>query len=1163
MPFALSSQSVLSEDYFEVTNHKIDVDNGDKVVAYTRVNGDTEAVVLQDGVVKLVYRDPSQAGGWAVFALPDAIGVADMVAAVGQSGLGSISSAAYLQICYLTKDKPDTLVVASQLAGPIGAEGPTFTTTTVAWNAKAGPLAITMGSRGVLHGLEPLVSAMVQDSAEGVRDAKLCWHFGENSSGILTGFSFNPWDGDRSWSLSFLGSKYTDLTAGGFVLDIAKADGSLELWSLTGLAGGAMAKLDVPSPRPPEDSSGLRTVVSDVVALFALKYSSPAALPAALVWTQHEVPVEGGLIGAPQLWMVTFNGDTGAPDWTWTSLAVAAGEDAQFDIPVTTALTPRTAPGAGYLVDVFVTWDGTLRVVRQIEQDVRTDEHAPLFTPLIPLQPEVRAMSSQAAPSAGNQLIVVGDDGTLQTLVKDPVSGAWTDSVMHLPASELQELSSYRVTLTLADAAWNAPVGSHDVTITASTPAVAVIEGPSPRTVLLGALPVTATTDGNGEIQLALLAEGLAAPTLTIVASGLPTPAKVYPSEPINTYMQGNGTLNFLPVMSGATLTGAKTPDGRTVAPGAADASTAGEAATAMKQAADLASQGALLGATASTISRVDGASRMGAEALRSSIDHWAQDVFHAIKKGAAAVQHVTVDIEKKIVTIAIDVADWVDNAVQIVVNTIEDAAHVLHAVFNQLKADIVAAVKWLRALVKSLLQDSARVAEEFMVLIKQATDFLGDRSDSVKAAVDSWFVGKEKEIQASFDRLRKGYPSKATFGTISDFNPATSALAAHAQPEADDEDAPQPHGAWFLNKVKHAIYGELDTPQFTGISYDKLQLDVIEACASEVGALESAAQEFWLFVKTAVTHPSDLAAVVVPAFLEAVSKLIQAALRLLNAVLDALFSMIAALSKAIPDMLGTKIGKAGIVGKLLSLAGLGDFEIGTIAAMVFAFPATLAYKIVNGPDTRPFSYVANEAKLGADPGVDRSLQLTASAVMGTWAELDVINFLLTIDSKDGTGGVPMLTPAVDLVGPILVGALAPPFIKDGLPDWRLIDPNSDMELAAFTSWLLDIMPAFCSAQTIYAKKSKVAEVKETENAAIWLQTAFGVASLAAGVRAAEDDPEANGVDFAIPILNNIPNIMACLNSTLIKEATEQTSVAVGAIASLFGGGGGAVLYGA
>jgi hypothetical protein len=63
------------QDYFEVVNHSIDTSQGDKVFAYTRADGQVEAMVLQDGVVKQIFRDVTQPGGWNVYALPGAEGV--------------------------------------------------------------------------------------------------------------------------------------------------------------------------------------------------------------------------------------------------------------------------------------------------------------------------------------------------------------------------------------------------------------------------------------------------------------------------------------------------------------------------------------------------------------------------------------------------------------------------------------------------------------------------------------------------------------------------------------------------------------------------------------------------------------------------------------------------------------------------------------------------------------------------------------------------------------------------------------------------------------------------------------------------------------------------------------------------------------------------------
>lgn len=92
-----------------------------------------EAIVLQDGIVKQLYRDPTQPGGWGVYALPDAEGVTDMVAGATTPTL----TKPYLMVCYVKASHPDQLVVATQPITAAGAKGPTFTMKTVPWHAQA------------------------------------------------------------------------------------------------------------------------------------------------------------------------------------------------------------------------------------------------------------------------------------------------------------------------------------------------------------------------------------------------------------------------------------------------------------------------------------------------------------------------------------------------------------------------------------------------------------------------------------------------------------------------------------------------------------------------------------------------------------------------------------------------------------------------------------------------------------------------------------------------------------------------------------------------------------------------------------------------------------------------------------------------------------------
>ena len=407
----------------------------------------------------------------------------------------------------------------------------------------------------------------------------------------------------------------------------------------------------------------------------------------------------------------------------------------------------------------------------------------------------------------------------------------------------------------------------------------------------------------------------------------------------------------------------------------------------------------------------------------------------------------------------------------------------------------------------------------------------------------------------------------------MGDFTPVSLGGSLRMKPTrrlgtGDDDLTPQPHGDWFLNKVKHAIAGSLNVPDLSGRSYSDIALDLRNGSADKFGEFNKRCEQFVTdFLIKHILHPGDGDGLSVHNLLVEVGKLIDSAFDFLQSVLDHLFEMVAALSEAIETILATPIGKAGIVGKLLSLAGLGKFEIGTIAAMILAFPTTLTYKLVNGASSHPFDYLTDglHTKLGASPEADRALRTTAASVMGVWALLDVTGSVLEANGL----GIPMLTPAVDTVAPIVLAAIAPPFVTDGLPDWRAMGENQDAP--ALMSWMFALFPAYIDGMGVYAEHAKVAgkptddathHAEENEAFNLWAKTACGVVSLVTGIAAANADRDADGRDFALPVLNNLPNITAFCDVKAIEEATETISVVVGTALGFAGGLTGAAIYG-
>jgi hypothetical protein len=1148
-----------------------------------------------------------------VYDLPDATGVTSMVA--GMSAPWNPNSKAagpvpVLKVFYVKASSPDKLTVAVETTAPSVGGAPSFTTVTdtvpVAWHKDAGPLQIALN-----YDNSVLVTAMVNATfaVTPKNDARMYYYTdaytvdhtsgpAQTSWGYWTGFEYLPLARGSGWSAIVTGSwgdSYTPMIHLYLPGTSQQAKGGIGPGVMvlfaplhSGLSADTVPK-DKTANNPtgfPDSATNPQTEVAAVAFVTAL---GAQLMPTALVWTRSRY----GQNVDQRLWALSSDLLHGSA-WHWTELVLPGGTLTGLDLPpVSTALTPSpdtaTAAdlGAKNLLDVFVLAGDMLCVFRQAASgDAVKNAAQPVYCPAIPLQPGVAAMTSQIGVSDGNELLLAGTDGMLQSLEKDPVSGRWTDTVVHVPAIELQQVSSYRITLTLADLAWNAAVTGQQVSITASTPAMAMIEGPSPQAVALGPDPVTVNTDGSGQVSIALLADGLSAPTLMLSTDGVPDPVTVYPSGPVNTYLRGQDgtTLNYLPTMSPATLAAAKTPDGQTVAPGAAKPADAADAFTTMSQAATLGAQGAQNGLVSTTVARLDAArpraggkpgkpghrTGVSVKAQTSSIDHWAHDVLHAIKKGAVAVSKITIVAEA--FTLVTDLMHWTENAVTVVVHGIEDAAHVLHAAFAKLGAAIVHAVKWLEAETIGLLRDSAKVAAEFATLITQCTSYVGDQAAASKKFVDTWLLKEQGAVKQRFDTIRAGYAKGTTLGNIADNKPAQLSAAqrrlrlrplpkakpaSRAAAAADDTQS-QPHGNWFFNKIKHDVFGELDVAGIDG--FDQIRADLRSGFQGGIADFEKACMSFWEFLKVSITHPSEFDTVGVPALLAAVSDLLDGALILARGVIDALFDLIAELSKIIGGMLNTPLSQMGIAGKLLKLAGLGDIHIGSVVTMLLAFPATLAFKIAHGGDTRPFAQLpALRAGVGTgDDKAAKDLRFTASAVMGTWASLNVIGAFF--DKP------PMFFAALEVAGPLLVGALAPPSVdENGFPAWDTF--TTDEMTPRHVSWFTDILPAFLHAWNIYTQHQAhaghvtAADAEDQEQMTLWYQALLGVFSLVAGVIGASEDPEAGGKDYALPILLNFINIPAFLKTATFQKASVGISTMTYIALDIGGALGGAILY--
>ena len=1156
----------------------------DTVIAYSRADGEVEAMLLQGGVITQLYRDPTQAGGWNVHTFGDHTDVIDLVAGVSAPApkyndpVKDPVLPPTLKVFYRTRAQSDLLYVAVHSGGA----APEFTTTTVPWKS-TGKLQLSVG-----YDDSVVVAAITESSSLTALDGRLdFWtdthHNHEDiypTSGSLTGFPYrtgpapaglapgwaatitDPWlsSGSAQVHLALPAGTYGPFKLAGLNYTVNPPSVALWSWSID------RHDPDASTPKTSTMASGALNsppAASSTTTAYRIEATTSYGslnLPAVVVRTLDK----SGGDAVQRLWVASPDDSHGNVVWAWNELVLPDQLTANRAMVVSTAIRPLPASevihdqatAARRFLDVFALADGTVNVLRQAPQgDANLDYSKPAYCPAIALHPGVADMTSQPGLSTGNELLLVAQDGTLVSLEKDPTTGIWADHPVHLPANDLAETTAYRVSVGVVDA-WQLPVADQPLRITASSSVTALVNGAS---LSLGSDPVTVKTDPRGLLSLSLVADGLSAPTLTVAGDGVPT-ATIDPSAPVNTYFQGGSPLNYLDPLDDDTLAEAKAPDGSLVAPQATKSrSDAHDAVTNMALAARQASSPNQLSARRSATSRrrdgqLTGTSKAELTGILHDIDKWAHDALHAIKKGAAKIEQIGYDAATKTFTLAADFAHWTDNnVVKIVVKGVEDAAHVIHAFLNKLGGEIIHAIKWLAAEVIATFKDAVDLAHDYDGWLDDACTFLATQARHQAGIIDGWLAAKQSEVKADLLALAHRYTKSTTLATMVNQPPSGAKVGSVRSPRtaptksqnslggsaSADDDQSSPHGNWFWHKIRNEMRGGLTLTAAPSLQTDMKKL--LTAAGQALADFETAFKDFMAFLRVTVTHPSKALTLGVQDLLTAISALVDAVFVLARAMLSVLLDVLASMCEVIPGMLTTPLSATPIVGKLFSLIGLGNVHLGTIITTVYAFPAAVAYKASNKGKGRPFGSASGTLRGAAGEGAD-GMVIAATSTLALWAGMDTI-----AAGTIAAGGEPdSFFALLDIASPLLVGLLTVPATKDGKPYLSPPVSGDDADAYAFLSWLVAMIPSGLVAAGTYLERTYPddKDLPNQQSMIMFGTAACGVISLATGCKALTLSG-GQGWEFADVILNAMPDIVIPGVDKRLAESTEFISAGV------------------
>jgi hypothetical protein len=349
--------------------------------------------------------------------------------------------------------------------------------------------------------------------------------------------------------------------------------------------------------------------------------------------------------------------------------------------------------------------------------------------------------------------------------------------------------------------------------------------------------------------------------------------------------------------------------------------------------------------------------------------------VWQGIKNGAIAVSHAAVDLIKGIVQVVIDIGGAAVKVFGALLDGAQAAARAAESVFRQVVADIGKVVDWLKSVfafediwqTKTVLADGVSTVLSYGLATVKHFNKLADK----------WVEDQWAAAQTYYAQLRTDYQNRPLGDARNQLPPLTDASGVVLPPNAIRDD---PQGGWLAQQMTSpaalaaALRAE-EAEEEVELSAGVLAVaDAWETFLGEVkknGVVEEAAKLFHDLhaLVSSISDPADPAGTSKSSMIgliDALESLTRLALTAVQALLGAVVKFAEDVHAALPDLLGQQVpgfeplaalyewiqGEAGV-----AAADVEKLSVGGLAFLAAAFPVTVGYKLLNGPEEGPFPH--------------------------------------------------------------------------------------------------------------------------------------------------------------------------------------------------------------
>lgn len=629
-----------------------------------------------------------------------------------------------------------------------------------------------------------------------------------------------------------------------------------------------------------------------------------------------------------------------------------------------------------------------------------TDERGRSRIAALPFDKDAKKLFVDAFPDSRPSVLIFHNHSEPVLATQDLVSGQWWSEPVRLDSNQPPiAVSAYRTQATLVNEQ-GTPIAGHRLTVSADSLVQIKVGG---VTHLIGPeSSVEVTTDLWGRATFSVQATGLTTPNLVLNAPGLQSGVVIKPATSVQNYLAGTGTLPHKQKLTGAVLKSATVDGGKPLIPPSSwpadnpkfpddvvhsiqQVFAAGGAGPMPPTLLADGRHAQIAGFVIQTFDSTRPAYRAFSSieelemergrhrtyerygGIIDDVGGFLDDLWEGVKRAGARIGSAIVNLVDGVVDLFVWIGGSFMKLGKFIIKTFKDAANVVMAVFNTLKAEIDKVVDWLSAMfnfkdiwdTKMALEGGLTYFPTFLSNTMQAHGITG-------AKIRTFFTDQEASVRADLDQFALKYKGQ-TLQDLPGWN-ADSAIQIHAPDRLlfqtpngpitrGDLDGPQAN--WLLDLIlpnSGHIPGGTTLPNldsawnsfmavFSGIDY-----------SFYIGFIEG----FKKLLREG--NPDTLGQIVIDAFIELLKGMVTAVFRFVAAILSALLDLVNAVLAAAATVLRDPITFAPLLTLVHWIEGEAypgqkhaDVTLAGIFCLLMAFPATLGWKLVMGADNAPF----------------------------------------------------------------------------------------------------------------------------------------------------------------------------------------------------------------